>query len=73
MKKPWALIRAPYMNPTILGVIGPGFLHQVPTLRGFGFGFRSQALDCGVDGSRFKIHMGVSENKGVPYLILGSS
>ena len=23
------------MNPTILGVIGPGFLHQVPTL-GFG-------------------------------------
>ena len=23
---------APYMNPTILGVIGPGFLNQVPTL-----------------------------------------
>ena len=22
-KKPWAFIRAPYMNPTILGVIGP--------------------------------------------------
>ena len=22
----------PYMNPTILGVIGPGFLNQVPTL-----------------------------------------
>ena len=21
------------MNPTILGVIGPGFLNQVPTLR----------------------------------------
>ena len=32
IKKPWAFIRAPYMNPTILGVIGPGFLHQVPTL-----------------------------------------
>ena len=26
-------IRVPYMNPTILGGIGPGFLNQVPTLR----------------------------------------
>ena len=47
MKKLWAFIRVPYMNPTILGlywgslyeyesyylgVIGPGFLNQVPTL-----------------------------------------
>ena len=32
MKKPWAFIRVPYMNPTIMGVIGPGFLNQVPTL-----------------------------------------
>ena len=23
------------MNPTLLGVIGPGFLNQVPTLFGF--------------------------------------
>ena len=30
--KPWAFIRVPCMNPTILGVIGPGFLNQVPTL-----------------------------------------
>ena len=33
MKKPWALIRVPYVNPTVLGVIGPGFLNQVPTLQ----------------------------------------
>ena len=32
IKKPWAFIRAPHVNPTILGVIGPGFLNQVPTL-----------------------------------------
>ena len=32
IKKPWLLIRVPYMNPNILGVIGPGFLNQVPTL-----------------------------------------
>ena len=32
IKKPWAFIWVPYMNPTILGVIGPGFLNQVPTL-----------------------------------------
>ena len=31
IKKPWAFIRVPYMNPTILGVIGPGFLNQVLT------------------------------------------
>ena len=31
MKKPWAFIRVPYMNPTVFGVIGPGFLNQVPT------------------------------------------
>ena len=24
------------MNPNALGVIGPGFLNQVPTLQGFG-------------------------------------
>ena len=32
IKKPWAFTRVPYMNPTILGVIEPGFLNQVPTL-----------------------------------------
>ena len=33
IKKLWVLIRVPYMNPNILGVvIGPGFLNQVPTL-----------------------------------------
>ena len=32
MKKPWAFIRFPYMSPTILEVIGPRFLNQVPTL-----------------------------------------
>ena len=34
IKKPWAFIGVAYMNPTILGVIGPGFLNQVPTSRG---------------------------------------
>ena len=33
IKKPWAFIRVPYMNPTIWVVVGPGFLNQVPTLR----------------------------------------
>ena len=32
LKKPCFFIRVPYMNPTILGVLGPGFLNQVPTL-----------------------------------------
>ena len=32
MKKPWVLIRVLHMDPNILGVIGPGFLNQVPTL-----------------------------------------
>ena len=32
IKKSWAFIRVSSMNPTILGVIGPGFLNQVPTL-----------------------------------------
>ena len=32
IKKPWAFSRVPYMNPTNLGVIGPGFLNQVPTV-----------------------------------------
>ena len=32
IQKLWVLIRVPYMNPNILGVIGPGFLNQVPTL-----------------------------------------
>ena len=31
-KKPWAFSRVPHMNPTILGVLGPGFLNQAPTL-----------------------------------------
>ena len=31
------------MNPTILGVIGPGFLNQVPTLH-YSSGFLSQSL-----------------------------
>ena len=25
-------MRVPYVNPTALGVIGPGFLNQVPSL-----------------------------------------
>ena len=33
IKKPWAFITVPYMNPTILRVIELGFLNQVPTLR----------------------------------------
>ena len=32
IKKPRVLIRDPYMDPKILGVIGPGFLNQVPTV-----------------------------------------
>ena len=37
------------MNPTILGVIGPGFLNQVPTLLGcWVSGFRSSGLLGGV-------------------------
>ena len=32
MEKPWVLIRVLHMDPNILGVIGPGFLNQVPTL-----------------------------------------
>ena len=32
IQKPWVFIRVPYMNPTIWGVMGPGFLNQVPTL-----------------------------------------
>ena len=44
------------MNPTILGVIGPGFLNQVPTLSGFGsrllrgLQFRDQGAGCGAGG-----------------------
>ena len=41
IKQPWAFIGVPYMNPTILGVIDPGFLNQVPTL-GFSVLFRGQ-------------------------------
>ena len=33
----WAFIGVPHMSPTILGVIGPGFLNQVPTLPLFTF------------------------------------
>ena len=32
------------MNPTILGVIGPGFLNQVPTLRFRSSGFQAQGV-----------------------------
>ena len=32
IKKPWVFNRVLNMNPPILGVIGPGFLNQVPTL-----------------------------------------
>ena len=32
IKKPWAFMRVPYMNPIILGGIGPGFLNQVRQL-----------------------------------------
>ena len=44
------------MNPTFLGVIGPGFLNQVPTLgfRGLGF-LRVQAL--GVWGLGFLLRV----------------
>ena len=31
MKKPWDFIWAPYLNPTTLGVIGPGYLNQAGT------------------------------------------
>ena len=40
IQKPWAFIRVPYMNPTIFGVIGPGFLNQVPTLKAFAINLR---------------------------------
>ena len=33
IKKPWAFTRVPYLNPTIFGVLSPGFLNQVPTLQ----------------------------------------
>ena len=32
IKKAWDFIWLPYLNPTILGVIGLMFLNQVPTL-----------------------------------------
>ena len=32
IKKPWAFIRVPYYESYYFGVIGPGFLNQVPTL-----------------------------------------
>ena len=38
IKKPWAFIAVPHMDPTILWVTGPGFLNQVPTLTVFGLG-----------------------------------
>ena len=51
MKKPWVFIRVPYMDPNILGFIGPGFLNQVPTLgkRIMGLGLRG--LCQGLEGS----------------------
>ena len=30
--KPWVFTLAPYMNSSILGIIGPGFLNRVPTV-----------------------------------------
>ena len=42
------------MNPTIVGVMGPGFLNQVPTLDfpGLDFGAKgslgSSSLSCGI-------------------------
>ena len=32
IKKAWAFIRVPYVNPTVLGLTGPGLLNQVPAL-----------------------------------------
>ena len=32
MTQPWAVISVPYMNHTILGLYGLGFLNQVPRL-----------------------------------------
>ena len=34
------ILTTTHMNPAILGVIGPGFLNQAPTLRVLSFGFR---------------------------------
>ena len=31
IKIPWVFIRVLNMNPDMLGVLGPGFLNQVPT------------------------------------------
>ena len=42
------------MNPTILGVIGPGFLNQVPTLMRAKHGVRA----WGVQGVRLKPKVG---------------
>ena len=57
MKKPWAFIRVPYANPTI---IGPGFLDQVPTLGSrvsrAGFRFRiSEGLGSKVVGRGLRL------------------
>ena len=54
------------MNPTILGVIGPGFLNQVPTLpvlgawfRGFkGSGFSLGVQGLGCRGAGFRVYQG---------------
>ena len=44
------------MNPTILVVICPGFLNQVPTLRwkGAGLGLRVQSSRFGVEGFGYR-------------------
>ena len=46
MKTPWASIRVPYMNPTILAFIGPGFLNQVPALGCRVQGFGADVSEC---------------------------
>ena len=38
MKKPWAFIRVPFMNPTILGLEAQGFLIRFLHYRVLGLG-----------------------------------
>ena len=54
------------MNPTILGVVGPGFLNQVPTLEAQENPAVEQDKLLGASGD----FVGVSDNRG--YLIWGS-
>ena len=41
------------MNPNVLGVIGPGFLNQVPTLQGILDGFFTSFYKAPVGASSF--------------------